>query len=253
MPLITTRAVVLQTYRYSDTSKILRLMTREHGPRSVVARGALRPRSRFGGLLEPFAEGTATLYVKENRDLHTLSAFELRKERQALGSDLQRFAGASVLCEVVLRLAPEHRDVRLYSSLVEGLDALLAVPREAVPATALRQIWHLVRLLGFAPDLEGCVRCGRPIPPDREAIFDLPAGGLRCSRCGAEDGPRPTSAQAGPRLSPGELAALRSLAGGLAVPSRLEGAQGRFLADFIRQHLAEGTRLRSLDFLRGLA
>ena len=87
MGLSTTRAIVLQTYRYSDTSKILRLMTLEHGPCSALARGALRPKSRFGGLLEPFSEGDATLYMKEGRDLHALSGFELVRERRVLGAE----------------------------------------------------------------------------------------------------------------------------------------------------------------------
>lgn len=249
MPLVTTRAVVLQTYRYSDTSKILRLMTREHGPRSTIAKGALRPKSRFGGVLEPFAEGMATLYVKENRDLHTLSGFELIRERQGLGTDLRRFAGASVLAELVLRLSPEHRDLRLYATLVEGLDSVLAAPEGDVTATGLRWIWEMVRVLGFAPDLGRCLECGRAIGGDEEARFDFPAGGLRCTSCPA----------AGRRLSVGELRVLRALVEGEpgrdvaeGGGERLPGRQPSLLVDFIRYHMAEGTRLRSLPFLEEL-
>lgn len=248
MPLVTTRAVVLQTHRYSDTSKILRLMTREHGPRSTIAKGALRPKSRFGGVLEPFAEGVATFYVKESRDLHTLSGFELIRERQVLGTDLARFASASVLAELVLRLSPEHRDLRLYAGLVQGLDALIAAPPEGVVATGLRAIWELVRVLGFAPDLGRCLECGRPIAAGEAARFDFPAGGLRCLGC----------PHAGRRLSAGELATLRALVEGTAesraneMSGDLPGRQPSLLGDFIRYHLSEGTRLRSLPFLEGL-
>ena len=244
MPLVTTRAVILQTYRYSDTSKILRLMTRDRGPRSALARGALRPKSRFGGVLEPFAEGVATLYEKENRDLHTLSAFELIRERQALGRDLVRFTGASVLCELVMRLAPAHRDDRLYAALLSGLDALLEAPRGEERATALRRVWRLVSVLGFAPDLVRCLECGRRIPAGEGADFDFGGGGLRCRSCSGREG-----------LSAEELATVRALAVGdqSGPPGRLAGPQGKLLADFIRYHLAEGSRLRSLDFLREMA
>ena len=88
MPIVTTSCLVLQTYRFGDTSKILRLLTREHGPVSALARGALRPRSRMSGVLEPFVEGVVTLYLKPNRDLHTLSGFELVRSRQALYEEL---------------------------------------------------------------------------------------------------------------------------------------------------------------------
>ena len=238
--LATTRAIILQTYRYSDTSKILRLMTLEHGPCSAVARGALRPKSRYGGMLEPFVEGDATLYMKEGRELHTLSAFELVRERRVIGQALGLYTVASVLCELVMRLAPEHRDDDLYRVLSIGLDALGARAAGGAEAGGLEHLWALVSTLGFHPELDACVSCGRRIGEER-ARFDFSAGGVFCSDC----------APGGPGLEPGELASLRALVRGEEVmhPS---GEQGRLLADFIRYHMAEGANLKSLPFLREL-
>src|SRR5256885_633866 len=77
MSLVTTPAVVLQTYRYSETSKVVRLATRDLGVQSAIAKGALRPKSRFGAGLELLSEGVAQLYFRETRELHTLGAFDL--------------------------------------------------------------------------------------------------------------------------------------------------------------------------------
>ncbi len=240
MGLTTTRAVVLQTYRYSDTSKILRLMTLELGPCSALARGALRPKSRFGGLLEPFVEGDATLYTKEGRDLHTLSGFELVRERRSLGQSLDLFTIASVLCELVMRLAPEHRDDQLFRVLVQGLDGLHRRVQNGVPQGGLEHVWALVEILGFRPELDDCVRCGRPIGIDR-ARLDFASGGLQCMKC----------APGGPGLDAGELRDLRALVAGHPHEGGT-GTQARWLADFIRYHLAEGANLKSLPFLRDL-
>lgn len=242
MGIVTTRAVVLQTYRYSDTSKILRLMTLEGGPCSALARGALRPKSRFGGLLELFAEGDVTLYMKEGRVLHALSAFELVRERRALGTDLGSYTAASVMCELVMRLAPEHRDDRLYRTLTDGLDALLEAEEADGRTAGLRHIWSLVATLGFQPELRACVACGRPIGEGR-ARFDFEAGGLRCLEC----------TPSGPTIEPTELASLRGLVEGRPLEGPAAGPQGRWLSDFIRYHMAEGSQLRSLRFLRQLA
>ena len=93
MPLVTTPAIVLSALRYSETSKIVRLATREHGVQSAIAKGALRPRSRFGAALQLLSEGQAQLLTKEHRELHTLagrwpdSADLLRRRMGALGSD----------------------------------------------------------------------------------------------------------------------------------------------------------------------
>ncbi len=202
MPIVTTRSVVLQTYPYSDTSKILRLLTLDHGPQSVMARGALRPRSRLSGVLEPFADGTATFYFKPDRDLHTLSEFEL------------------------------------YGVLIGGLDALLEARPGSVPGTALAACWSLVDVLGFAPDLSGCSRCGDDLSL-REGGLDVREGALVCERC----------LPGGRVLPPGELETLRRLASGTAEGPSPSSRQVHLLVEFIRHHAAEGIRLRSLDFL----
>src|SRR2546422_1115451 len=95
MALVTTPAVVLQTYRYSETSKVVRLATRELGVQSAIAKGALRPKSRFGAGLELLSEGSAQLYFREARELHTLGAFDLANLRRDLAADVGRFAGAT--------------------------------------------------------------------------------------------------------------------------------------------------------------
>jgi len=238
VPIVTTRSIVLQTHPYSDTSKILRLMTLEHGPQSAMARGALRPRSRLSGVLEPFAEGFATIYLKPNRDLHTLSEFDLVRERQALGRDLRRYAGASVLCELVLRLAPAQEDALLYHSLARGLDTLLEADAESVGGSALAAIWRLVDVLGFAPDLSGCSRCDEPVG-GRGGRLEVREGVLVCDRC----------LPGGSTLTADELAVLRCLAAGDPVGFPPSNRQVDMLVEFIRHHAAEGTRLRSLDFL----
>src|SRR5690606_37910311 len=106
MSAIVTDAIVLQCFPYGETSRIVRLLTRSAGVHSAIAKGAVRPRSRFA-MMEPFAEGSATLYIRSTRDLQTLGAFELARGRQGLGRDLLRFGGASLLAELVLRTASE--------------------------------------------------------------------------------------------------------------------------------------------------
>lgn len=192
----------------------------------------------MSGVLEPFVEGTVTMYLKPNRDLHTLSGFDLIRSRQGLGSDMARFAGASVLSELVLRLAPSERDDLLFETLREGLDALLAAPSGTVAGVAAARIWRLVGVLGFEPSLNDCLSCGLPVAAGEGARFDTVEGGIRCLRC----------APAGHALDPQGLATLRELAGN-RIPGQLIGPQMSLLKDFIRVHIAEDIRIRSLDFL----
>src|SRR5919112_6737110 len=97
MPALRTDAVVLHVFDYLETSRILRLATRDAGVQSVLARGARRSQRRFGTALDLFAEGSAQIYTKPGRDLNTLAAFEVTRARPGLAAELERFAGASAV------------------------------------------------------------------------------------------------------------------------------------------------------------
>lgn len=240
MPIVTDSALILQVYPYSETSKILRLLTRGHGLRSAMARGALRPRSRYGGVLEPFTQGTATFFVKENRELQTLSGFDLERSRQRLGDDLVRFAAASLLAEVVLIAGAEISEPALYDGVVEWLDRIESTPAEHVEAQAVTAAWTLVGALGFAPELERCIRCAREPDADEETRFDYASGGILCTAC---------AGGVGVALPPDARIALGAMGRGEVVPLDRYTAYWTLLDRFLAYHVTDGRSLRSLEFL----
>lgn len=242
MPLVTVDATILQAFPYSETSKILRLLTARHGVQSVIAKGARRPRSRFGGILEPFTDGTATFYLRDTRDLHTLRDFELERPRQRLGRDLVRFGAASLLAEIVLRTSSGQESSALFHGLRRGLSELEGVATERVEDTALGHAWALVTILGFAPALEHCVHCGSTLPAERDLFFDYGAGGVLCGECGGGGG--------GGRVLPARARSdLVSLIRGEPTTLERTGAHWQLLSRFLTFHLVDAGALRSLDFL----
>src|SRR5688572_5339715 len=108
MTLSSTDAIVRHLQDYLESSRIIRLATREHGVQSVLARGARRAKSRFGPSLDLFAGGVAHFTLKPGRELSNLTGFDLTRSRLSLAEHLDRFAGASVLAEMALRFA--HAD-----------------------------------------------------------------------------------------------------------------------------------------------
>jgi DNA repair protein RecO (recombination protein O) len=242
MPLVTLDAIVLQAFPYSETSKILRLLTPSHGVQSVIAKGARRPRSRYGGILEPFTDGVASFYYRDNRDLHNLSDFELVRPRQPLGRDLVRFGGASLLAEILLRTASEQAAPEVFHRIRAALDRLESTPVEALEATVLAETWALVTALGFGPALDRCVGCDVDLAAEGDFFLDYAAGGLCCGVCGGGAG--------GGRMLPGHARAdLRALAAGRTVELGPTAAHWQLLARFLAYHLVDAAALRSLDFL----
>lgn len=242
MPLVTTEATILQAFPYSETSRILRLLTPGHGVQSVIAKGARRPRSRYGGILEPFTDGVASFHYREHRDLHNLSEFELRRPRQGLGRDLVRFGAASLLAEIVLRTGSQQPAPEVFTHLRGSLTALEDAPEGAVEPVALARAWSLIATLGFGPALDRCVGCGGALDPGRDLFFDYTAGGVHCGACGAPAG-------AGRVLPASARTDLLAFLTGEAGSVDRTAAHWQLLARFLAYHLVDAASLRSLDFL----
>ncbi len=244
MPLVSTPAIVLSSLRYGETSKIVRLASRDHGVQSAIAKGALRPRSRFGGSLQVLSEGQAQWLMKENRELNVLTAFDLRRLHVGLTGDLERYALACALAEVMLRFAPSDPHPESFEVLQQALTDLENAPAETVEALGFRLLWRLVSVLGFAPSVDACVIDGVLLPAEGPLPFSTRDGGALCATCAAQRGATQLPAQ-----DRADLASLLDPTASLpALDSRHGAAHRRLLARYIHHHLAEGADLPALEF-----
>ncbi len=244
MPPISTPAIVLTTIRYGETSKIARLATRDLGVQSAIAKGALRPRSKFGTALHLLSEGQATLILSRSSDLHTLIQFDPRQVWTGLGARMDRFAAASLLSELMLRFAPATGHAESYDLFRDALAVLEAAPAAAVEPLGLRALWRLVSVLGFAPSLDVCARDGAPLPEEVAVCFSARDGGILCARC--------ARGTAGTQLQPADRADLAAFLDPDAdlppLDERHLAAHRRLLDRYIRHHLGEGATLPALAF-----
>ena len=240
---IFTDAIVIHAFDYLESSRILKIVTREAGVRSVLARGARSSRKRFGSALDLFAEGVAELHTKVGRDLDTLASFDVNRARPSLATYLERFAGASAIAELTLHFARDAADPGLFSAVSSSLDEIgNAAPERAREAT-LAGAWRILAELGVAPTVDDCAECHTAVDASIPAMFSHPAGGVLCERCAR-------LARSGRVLPVSARDALRAWLAG--TPSPLldvqEGhAHQRLLREFLREHLADDRPLRAFE------
>ena len=240
---LVTDAVVLHAFDYLESSRILKLVTREAGVRSVLARGARRSKRRFGSSLDLFAQGTAELHIKVGRDLDTLGDFDVTRARPVLAMSLERFTGASALAELTLRFARDGADPGLFDAVVGALDSIAVASAEHARDATLAGAWRILAELGVAPTIDNCAECHNVVDALASAMFSHPAGGVLCSSCGHR-------ARGGRNLPAAARSALRNWLAG-SVHTTLDPQEGRahqrLLREFVREHLADDRPLRAFE------
>lgn len=244
MTVLQSEAIILSAIRYGETSKIVRLATRERGVVSAIAKGALRPRTRFGAALQVLSRGVAQHLPPRNGDLHTLTGFDLVHLPMAVGEALPRYAAALAMAELVQRTGSADPHPEVFESVATAILELEHAAPEAAELVGLRALWSLVCVLGFEPALDACALDGAVLPAGGPLAFSVMEGGALCSDCA-----RSRAANWLPADDRVDLASL--LDPGAALPrldARHATAHRRLLARFIHHQVAEGADLPALDF-----
>lgn len=181
---VKTEAIVLRSIRYGEADRILHLYSKTEGRIGAIAKGARKPKSRFGGRLEPFFR--LDLMLHEGRgDLMTVTSAATVDGYPRLRSSGAALTAGARGCDAVLRLLdaaepnpPAYNLLCRYLSLLD--DA--GLPRAAELATALSFRLKLALVAGFAPELASCARCGEA---EHLVGFSGAAGGVVCAGCEA--------------------------------------------------------------------
>ncbi len=182
---VQTEAVVLRSIRYGEADRILHLYSKTRGRVGAIAKGARKPRSRFGGRLEPFFR--LDLMLHEGRsDLLTVTGVSTLDGYPRLRGSGPALGAAARGCDAVLRLLDAAEpNPPAYNLLCRYL-ALLDDPGVAQRATGLETALSfrlkLALAAGFAPELASCASCGEA---EHLSGFSGAAGGVVCAACEA--------------------------------------------------------------------
>lgn len=190
---VKTEAIVLRSIRYGEADRILHLYSKSQGRIGAIAKGARKPKSRFGGRLEPFFR--LDLVLHEGRgDLMTVTSATTVDGYPRLRSSGAALTAGARGCDAVLRLLadgePNPHGYNLlcrYLALLDDPDQ----PRATDLETALAFRLKLALAAGFAPELASCARCGEA---EHLVGFSGAAGGVVCGGC--EAGAFPLSEEA---------------------------------------------------------
>lgn len=200
-------ALILRRVKYSETSLIVTLFTREFGRVDALAKGARRPKSNLCGHFDFLAHEEITLFRRARSGLDLITAAAGFSDFPQLRQSPARFAAASIIAEIILvACQPHDPHPQLFRSALTAWQTLNNGGE--IFATLLNGLSDILTELGFAPRLENCGVCSGEIAT--RAILSPLGGNLICENCATQKFPPPL-----PKnyhwLQRGDLAVLRHL------------------------------------------
>jgi DNA repair protein RecO (recombination protein O) len=176
--LTTTEGIVLKTQKFAEADLIITHLTLHKGIIKTFAKSPLKTKSRFGSSLEPFTHAKITLLGKE-QSMPKIVQSDILKPFHHLREKLADFICLSKIAEIIIALTPENIPTKkLFLFFLKILHITESLNQKQKNIFFVISLIHLLTILGYAPRLKGCGKCGV-----RSFDFYPGSGTTLCKKC----------------------------------------------------------------------
>jgi len=183
-----TQAINLKSYNLGEADKIIVMYSRDLGIIRCVAKGIKKPTSKLGGRMMMLAANK--LLIAKGKKLDIVCQAELVDSFKELRRDVAKLTYAIYCAELINNFGLENdtNSSKIYDLFFESLKniSLSSNTGEALWAT-IRFKLVFMNLLGYAVELNHCVKCNELIQKDG-FTFSAEAGGIVCRNCSSSEG-----------------------------------------------------------------
>lgn len=169
--------IVLNTRDYGESSKILNILTKEHGLIGIMAKGCKRLKSDIKGVSEKLSYAKFNIYYKEDK-LSTLANADIINNFSNIKKDITKISFASFLLELTEQVVKQNSSEDIYNLLISALIKI----NEGFDSLVITNIIELKYLdyLGVMPIIDSCSICGNQTSI---ATLSSSKGGYVCNNC----------------------------------------------------------------------
>ncbi len=169
--------IILSETNYSESSKILNVLTKEHGLIGIISKGCRNMKSKLRGVSRKLLHGKFNIYYKEN-GLSTLINVDVINSYSKTIMDLEKVSYASFIIELTNQVIKQNNDDNIYELLKDTLNKI----EEGFDSLVLTNIIELKLLdyLGVRPNIDSCSICGSS---KNIVTIDESSGGYICRNC----------------------------------------------------------------------
>jgi len=184
VPTFRAKGIIIKNRKVREADKIFTIITDNLGKIQAYGRSTGKINSKLGGHLDLFTN--SNLILAKGKSMPTLVYAKAIDNFKNIKSNLEKTGIAFYASELLDNfLLEDYKDTRIYR-LLYYFFIILDVPDIGDLVQIKILFWSfelkLLNLLGFLPELEKCVKCGKNITNNNNN-FDFTSGGFICSNC----------------------------------------------------------------------
>ena len=174
-------SIVLNQYKYGNSSLICNLFTAHYGKVNIIAKGARRLKNPHSAILQPCNYIDAVYYFKHTRNIQTLKEANIISPFTNLKDNYNKMIYSLTIIDIINKISfhdnPCDIIFRLIKKTLEKFD--LTSPKNIKLYYIFFQIQLLI-YLGYHPAFFQCYKCNKKF---KEANFNPEIGQLFCLNC----------------------------------------------------------------------
>ncbi|TFG38455.1 MAG: DNA repair protein RecO, partial [Syntrophobacterales bacterium] len=147
-----------------------------------IAKGARRSRRRFPNAIEPFCHSTVFYSRRGKEGLALIENCDVINHYPGIREDLERTMAASYFIDLIDQFTIEGRKVPGLFKLAEDFLGLIEQGNTTEETLRFFEL-RLLKVTGYEPVLERCVKCNTSLDKIDSPFFSPPDGGITCSKC----------------------------------------------------------------------
>lgn len=168
---------VINEIPYGETSKIINVLTKEHGIIGVLAKGAKSMKSKFRASTGRYSYANFEIYYKEDK-LSTLTSVDVINPLKNIHSDLTLISYTTYISDLVNQVVKQSYSKKIYDLFINTI-LNLEKKLDPVVITNILEI-KLLPFLGVGINLDSCAICGNKT---NIVTIDGSRGGYVCLNC----------------------------------------------------------------------
>ncbi len=178
-----TRGIVLDIKDLKEQDKLITVLT-ENGKLKLKGKGMKKSSAKLAPYFQLF--NLVNIEIAKGKKFDLIIGVQLENSFLNLKKDLSFLFYGFYFLELVNKLIEEEisdpKGKELFDLLLECLNYLDELKKDILPLVLVYFQLKLTKILGYAPQFENCIKCGKDNLKEKN-LFSFELGGVLCEKC----------------------------------------------------------------------